>query len=61
MAKQSDFYIDGVMRKMIGGFAPYGHLDEMLESWDFLASQNLKGFMAQAKTLEKVRHCIKER
>ena len=53
MAKQSDFYIDGVMRKMIGGFAPYGHLDEMLESWDFLASQNLKGFMAQAKTLEK--------
>ena len=53
MAKQSDFYIDGVMRKMIGGFAPYGHLDEMLESWDFLASQNLKGFIAQAKTLEK--------
>jgi len=53
MAKQSDFYIDGVMRKMIGSFAPYAHLDEMIDDWAFLASKNVRGFVAGAKQLEK--------
>jgi hypothetical protein len=52
MAKQSDFYIDGVMRKMIGAFAPYAHLDEMVDDFSFLASKNYRGFVAQAKQLE---------
>jgi hypothetical protein len=52
MAKQSDFYIDGVMRKMIGAFAPYAHLDEMIDDFAFLASKNYRGFVAHAKKLE---------
>jgi hypothetical protein len=52
MAKQSDFYIDGVMRKMIGAFAPYAHLDEMIDDFSFLASKNYRGFVAHAKQLE---------
>ena len=52
MAKQSDFYIDGVMRKMIGAFAPYAHLDEMIDDFSFLASKGYRGFVAHAKKLE---------
>ena len=48
MAKQSDFYIDGVMRKMIGAYAPYGHMDEMIDDWSILASKNLRGFIAHS-------------
>ena len=44
MAKQSDFYIDGVMRKMIGAFAPYAHLDEMIDDFSFLASKTACDF-----------------
>ena len=53
MAKQSDFYIDGVMRKMIGAYAPYGHTDEMIDDWAFLASKNLRGFIAHSNKLSK--------
>ena len=53
MAKQSDFYIDGVMRKMIGSFAPYAHLDEMIDDWAVLSSKNVRGFIAGSKQLEK--------
>jgi len=53
MAKQSDFYIDGVMRKMIGAYAPYGHMDEMIDDWSILASKNLRGFIAHSNKLAK--------
>ena len=53
MAKQSDFYIDGVMRKMIGAYAPYSHMDEMIDDWSILASKNLRGFIAHSNKLAK--------
>ena len=40
------------MRKMIGAFAPYAHLDEMIDDFSFLASKGYRGFVAHAKKLE---------
>ena len=53
MATQSDFYIQGVMEKMLGSFAPYANAAEMAIDWTKLASANARGFIAQAKALEK--------
>tara|TARA_R100000700_G_C3179389_1_gene155777 strand:- start:3020 stop:6388 length:3369 start_codon:yes stop_codon:yes gene_type:complete len=53
MAKQSDFYIEGVMNKMLGTFAPYANTVDMAIDWQKLASANARGFKAHAKFLEK--------
>lgn len=38
---------------MIGAYAPYGHTDEMIDDWAFLASKNLRGFIAHSNKLSK--------
>ena len=53
MANQGDFYILGVMQNMLGKFAPYANLSEMAIDWGNLSLKNARGFIAQAKALEK--------
>ena len=53
MATQSDFYVQGVMNKMLGAFAPYANAADMAIDWTKLASANARGFINHAKSLEK--------